>query len=197
MAAPPGRKRSRKSTMNLSATIDCVDSVDANPSEALTSQIASAVLKERHSLRSKTVAPLKSKETAAHANVDVDRPEFLKVSPEWEVPRYCPAPSTRHSRSSLAGSRSSPRASEHRLKPKPRGIQRYPSSGAIEDDEDPFLYDGASRTSDSGEICLDKIESAKFRGYPCPFRRRNPIRFNIRDHENCGRRPFLDMSELK
>ncbi|KAK4170923.1 hypothetical protein QBC36DRAFT_340995 [Triangularia setosa] len=26
--------------------------------------------------------------------------------------------------------------------------------------------------------------------YPCPFRKRNPVRFNIRDHESCAQTPF-------
>jgi hypothetical protein len=32
--------------------------------------------------------------------------------------------------------------------------------------------------------------------YPCPFRQRNPARFNVRDHEVCARAPFT-MRELK
>lgn len=33
--------------------------------------------------------------------------------------------------------------------------------------------------------------------YPCPFRKRNPVRFNIRDHERCAKGPFGSMSELR
>ena len=33
--------------------------------------------------------------------------------------------------------------------------------------------------------------------YPCPFRKRNPIRFNIRDHETCARAPFDSIRGLK
>ncbi|KAL2128021.1 hypothetical protein VTI74DRAFT_9841 [Chaetomium olivicolor] len=32
--------------------------------------------------------------------------------------------------------------------------------------------------------------------YSCPFRKRNPARFNIRDHESCARAPLCSVSEL-
>jgi len=31
----------------------------------------------------------------------------------------------------------------------------------------------------------------------CPYRRRNPCRFNIRDHQSCATDVFLDMSQVK
>lgn len=33
--------------------------------------------------------------------------------------------------------------------------------------------------------------------YPCPFRKRNPVRFNVRVYERCARAPFSSMTELK
>ncbi|KAK3940417.1 hypothetical protein QBC46DRAFT_260996, partial [Diplogelasinospora grovesii] len=33
--------------------------------------------------------------------------------------------------------------------------------------------------------------------YPCPFRRRDPVRYNIRDHEQCAKRPLSGMNELR
>ncbi|KAK4034174.1 hypothetical protein C8A01DRAFT_18964, partial [Parachaetomium inaequale] len=33
--------------------------------------------------------------------------------------------------------------------------------------------------------------------YPCPFRQRNPARFNVRDHEVCARSPFVSLRGLK
>ncbi|KAK0629274.1 hypothetical protein B0T17DRAFT_597698 [Bombardia bombarda] len=33
--------------------------------------------------------------------------------------------------------------------------------------------------------------------YPCPFRRRNPVRFNIRDRPDCARAPFYSLTQLK
>ncbi|KAK4098002.1 hypothetical protein N658DRAFT_526620 [Parathielavia hyrcaniae] len=32
--------------------------------------------------------------------------------------------------------------------------------------------------------------------YPCPFRKRNPARFNFRDHESCARGPFSSVLDL-
>ncbi|KAK3382088.1 hypothetical protein B0T24DRAFT_600456 [Lasiosphaeria ovina] len=31
----------------------------------------------------------------------------------------------------------------------------------------------------------------------CPFRKRNPLRFNVRDHQSCAIQPFPDISQLK
>jgi hypothetical protein len=33
--------------------------------------------------------------------------------------------------------------------------------------------------------------------FPCPFRRRNPTRFNIREHEHCARTQFASLSDLR
>jgi len=33
--------------------------------------------------------------------------------------------------------------------------------------------------------------------YPCPFRKRNPVRFNIRDHESCAKTPFDSILDLR
>lgn len=33
--------------------------------------------------------------------------------------------------------------------------------------------------------------------YSCPYRKRNPLRFNVRDHEQCANRSFSDMPDLK
>lgn len=33
--------------------------------------------------------------------------------------------------------------------------------------------------------------------FPCPFRKRNPVRFNVRNHERCAKAPFSSLSELR
>lgn len=33
--------------------------------------------------------------------------------------------------------------------------------------------------------------------YPCPFRKRNPARFNVRDHETCAREVFGSIGDLR
>lgn len=33
--------------------------------------------------------------------------------------------------------------------------------------------------------------------FSCPFRRRNPLRFNVRDHPKCALAPFSDITLLK
>ncbi|KAK4128032.1 hypothetical protein N657DRAFT_675876 [Parathielavia appendiculata] len=41
--------------------------------------------------------------------------------------------------------------------------------------------------------CTPPLDSVS---YPCPFRKRNPARFNFRDHEDCARGPFSSVLEL-
>ncbi|KAL2194394.1 hypothetical protein P885DRAFT_43318 [Corynascus similis CBS 632.67] len=45
---------------------------------------------------------------------------------------------------------------------------------------------------ESNVACVDIMIS-----YPCPFRKRNPARFNIRDREECARAPFDSIQSLK
>jgi hypothetical protein len=33
--------------------------------------------------------------------------------------------------------------------------------------------------------------------YSCPFRKRNPARFNVRDYERCATSPFYSVSDIK
>lgn len=37
----------------------------------------------------------------------------------------------------------------------------------------------------------------KSHNFSCPFRKRNPIRFNVRDHTSCALNPFADFALLK
>ncbi|KAI1471724.1 uncharacterized protein F4812DRAFT_455832 [Daldinia caldariorum] len=60
------------------------------------------------------------------------------------------------------------------------------------------------RTSQSGSPPQNRLSvknrNKKYRvqeGFSCPYRKRNPIRFNVRDHEKCANRSFPNMTELK
>jgi len=62
-------------------------------------------------------------------------------------------------------------------------------------DEDAYDHDGgASVGSTTDGMSQRKIEP-EF--YPCPFRKRNPVRYNIRDWECCAKNCFEGMSEVK
>jgi hypothetical protein len=50
------------------------------------------------------------------------------------------------------------------------------------------------------EVCLNTIGTRKrdkAEQFPCPMRKRNPLRFNCRDWEYCSKAPFKRISELK
>jgi hypothetical protein len=63
-----------------------------------------------------------------------------------------------------------------------------------EDDiqEDPDQGRGAVAQTDGGYRKKPKIER-----YPCPFRKKNPYKFNCREWEFCAKAPFKTISDLK
>lgn len=183
MAPPPGRKRSTRVTQDDSATRPRPqESEDADPSKALASQIASSVMQERFQIRGTELAP---------------PPVPQKDQPRRNVPSHRSA----KSQSSTTGNvRSNSMRSAHKTRSVP------PSRRPSEDDDDPFPYDKLARqdtiirrASPSNDLRagLDAVVEPSSSEYPCPFRRRNPVLFNVRDHEQCAQRPFSDMTELR
>jgi len=63
--------------------------------------------------------------------------------------------------------------------------------GAAEDEggDDGAVHEEAQRKK-------PKVEPEQS-AFSCPFRKRNPLRFNIRDHEHCCRKPIIGVPELK
>lgn len=186
MAPPPGRRRSGKPAMFSSMKFESADSVDANPSEALTSQIASSILQERYGVRGTDAAPPKVQEAVRRCLQDVSK-TIQTEHPQWDLPKY-PAEKPH---SPGVGSRSSSMSLGHRRK--------RTSPQIAEEDDDPFLYDKRAKNPDEQRKGTKKDLENSIPGqlYPCPFRRRDPILFNIRDHENCAKRSFTDILELK
>lgn len=187
MAPPPGKRRSHKSTMN----VEPVDSVDANPSETLTKQIASSVLQERYGPRNPNAAPPKVQESVRRCLPDVSETNQSE-EPRGDLPKY----HSSNVRSALPGSRSSSRDSGYRQK-------RF---GVLTGEDDSFLYERHAngrvpsmqvKRHDEPSSAIVGTSDNGAQGYPCPFRRRDPISFNVRDYESCGTRPFADMFELK
>jgi hypothetical protein len=59
--------------------------------------------------------------------------------------------------------------------------------------------DGRQSSEWEMETLLDQSSAGldDMASYSCPFRKRNPARFNIRDHETCARAPFDSIRGLK
>lgn len=179
MAPPPGRKRTSRITQDDSAIRPSrEESEDANPSKALTSQIASSIMQERHHVRGTEAAP-----------PPVPRKESRRTAPTHRGTNSTP----------IAGSRSSSVRSVQKARSLP------PSRRPSEDNDDPFLYDNferhelVRRASPPNGLRAEKEAEAELdnKEYPCPFRRRNPMLFNVRTHEQCAQRPFADISEVR
>lgn len=75
-----------------------------------------------------------------------------------------------------------------------------PPLGAPEDPTDPWRRSHPSHVRASTEweteTLLESGPETDRVPYPCPFRRQNPVRFNIREHESCARAPFFSMSDM-
>lgn len=180
MAPPPGRRRSCKVTQDDSCRPESKETEDANPSQALTSQIASSIRQERSRARASQEAPLKNQQN--------------EEPPKWHALKH----RGQKSESSIPGRKSPSVRAAQKSRSVPPG--RRPS----EDDDDPFTYDKFNRDNLAARQSLSPVKSVERSGrhvtvheFPCPYRRRNPVLFNIRDHEHCARRPFSDLSELK
>lgn len=63
----------------------------------------------------------------------------------------------------------------------------YPSGNGPDDFEDPEGWSG-----DKKRVRIDDRQKL-----PCPYRKRNPTRFNIRKHHQCALNTFTDMALLK
>lgn len=60
--------------------------------------------------------------------------------------------------------------------------------------QDPDSDEGGAQVGPGGESIRPKPEPLN---YPCPFRKRDPRRFNIREWEYCAKAPFRNMTDLK
>lgn len=185
----------------MDVLVEPSNTVDADPSDALTSQIASSILRERYGVDSAGAVPLKVQEAVRVCLRDVSS-TVEDEHPQWGLPTYN---ATRNFRSSMNGHNKSPRnrGPSHNFE-NPSSRKRGPSQPG-DGGDDPFPHD--RRNEDGSNDHLDGFREPALRkkaklqdslsGYPCPYRRRNPVLFNIRDHEHCARRNFADMTELK
>jgi hypothetical protein len=89
-----------------------------------------------------------------------------------------------------AGKESSP--SETRKRPPP-----HPNNDGEEDEQDENDDYSGAPVETQKRSSRKRIKAEEDDEFPCPFRKRNPHRFNIRDYEYCARAPFKNMSELK
>lgn len=220
MAPPPGKRRSGMTYLvdaPLDTLVEPSETVDADPSDALTCQIASSILRERYGVDSAEAVPLKVHEAVRVCLRDVSS-TVQHEHPHWGLPTYHrsspppPPPGSSLGSSMPAGSEAAAasrgakhdRRSAHadRSRRRKRGPRQRGDS-----DDDPFQYDkcsnqdggGHAPSEDSGAPSLAKKakRQSHSQGYPCPYRRRNPVLFNIREHEHCARRNFANMNELK
>jgi len=77
--------------------------------------------------------------------------------------------------------------------PSRRPPKRGPSD---EGDQDQDGFDeGGSPGGPNGKKA--KVASSEDQRLSCPFRKRNPVKFNVRDHQNCAVQSFPDVSQLK
>jgi hypothetical protein len=204
MAPPPGRRNSTKNGLaktDLPRNSYPHDTVDANPSAALTSRIAASILREGYGVRGpRATVPPKVQDAVQRCLQEVST-TVQKEHPPWALPQYRSRDSNSYAMASDTQSRSSEQLSEHNAS---GGRIAYCSSSG--DESDPFAYDNSKSSMCKnlygfGQGRRGSGMSARLsdsaRPYSCPFRKRNPIMFNVRDHEHCAKRPFFGIQELK
>lgn len=199
MAPPPGRRKSGLAKTDLLRDSYPHETVDADPSAALTSRIAASILREGYGVRAaKATVPLKVHDAVERCLQEVST-TVQKEHPPWALPQY----RKRDTKSYATDSDSQSRTSEVVSDPEAPGnrTRHGVSSG---EDEDPFAYDNSKESvyqklygfGSGGRGMRARLHDAS-RPYSCPFRKRNPVMFNVRDHEHCAKRPFFGMQELK
>lgn len=199
MAPPPGRRKSSLAKTDLLTNSNPHDTVDANPSAALTSRIAASILRESYGVRAaKATVPLKVQDAVQRCLQEVST-TVQKEHPPWALPQYRPKDTKAYATDSDSQSRTSEVVSDPEL---PARHARYGVSSG--EDEDPFAYDNSKESIyqklygfGSGGRGMRARRHDASRPYSCPFRKRNPVMFNVRDHEHCAKTPFLGIQELK
>lgn len=199
MAPPPGRRKSSLAKTDLLRDSYSHDTVDANPSAALTSRIAASILQEGYGVRAaRTTVPPKVQDAVQRCLQEVST-TVQKEHPPWALPQYRSRDSKPYPVDSDLQSRTSEQLSENDVA---GSRARYGVSSG--EDEDPFAYDNSKETMyrklygfGKGVRGIRARLSDASRPYSCPFRKRNPIMFNVRDHEHCAKRPFFGIQELK
>lgn len=201
MAPPPGRRKSSVAKTDLLRDSYPYDTIDANPSAALTSRIAASILRDGYGVRGpKNTAPPRVQDAVQRCAPEVSTTVQKEHAP-WGLPQYRP----RYSRRYPADSDVQSRTSDHmQLSENDAAGSRNRYGVSSGDEEDPFTYDKSKASmyknlygfGKGGRGMRARLSDAS-RPYSCPFRKRNPVMFNIRDHENCAKRPFFGIQELK
>lgn len=111
-----------------------------------------------------------------------------------QVPRYeCAADLTRLATNSSMGS--SATAASQRSSPRSdKGKRKSRDSGDDDQDGDDECDDEPKKRRDAGPSKRAKLDPVRL---SCPFRKKNPLRFNVRDHRLCALTVFTDTAELR
>lgn len=195
MNPPPGRRRSLLDKTDSLMDIKPHASCDADPSVALTSHIAASILQDGYGVRAtKSTVPLKIQDAVGRCLQEVST-TVEDDHPQWALPTYYA--------DRFLSSTPSPDSDQFPDYLSSSSLKRT-SNRICDIAGDPFRYDQLQDSRGrrgSGHRGLNQIRKAKvldaFQAYPCPFRRRSPVIFNVRDHEYCAKRPFSSMAELK
>ncbi|KAK4447235.1 hypothetical protein QBC34DRAFT_382485 [Podospora aff. communis PSN243] len=84
----------------------------------------------------------------------------------------------------------------------PARKRRPQNSAGNGDEDDDECQDEDADEDDGGGAQIGPSgqkhrKKSKTGSYACPFRKRNPLRFNVRDHEYCAKAPSKSMADLK
>lgn len=90
------------------------------------------------------------------------------------------------------------KSSQSRKTKKARDDRQRSSNDQSEDPDDGEFGDDGGDSEEEGETVAKLVCGASaHQQLSCPYRKRNPTRFNVRDHHRCALRGFADLALLK
>ncbi|OIW32705.1 hypothetical protein CONLIGDRAFT_668344 [Coniochaeta ligniaria NRRL 30616] len=115
-------------------------------------------------------------------------------SAQKQVPRYDCAADLSRLPTNASTSSSATSSSQRSSTRSDKGKRKSRDSGDDDQDGDDECDDEPSKRRESGPSKRPKLDPVRL---SCPFRKKNPLRFNVRDHRLCALTVFTDTAELR
>ncbi|PKS09164.1 hypothetical protein jhhlp_003778 [Lomentospora prolificans] len=169
-----------------------------NQNTEIVERICHMILREVHGIESSYApVPLKVVDAVVRCLEDI---ETVAHQHGWSSNRVCQAFPAGNSTWNSPGATSTSSSEQNGAG---GANSRKRNSQQAGDGDDGYFNDSYGGNGGDEPCSPDDMSRKKARtelqqaAFSCPFRKRNPLRFNIRDYEQCCRRPIIGIPELK